>query len=108
MEDRKYFLPQSAQNQSSMPGAQFNTYRGSNPVISKTDTAIINHWTSGMKPKSILVEKQPSDPNLPIGRELGTGTHMPSALRRPNLQRGFSDRGGARVKKRVTLRYAIC
>ncbi|KAL1492681.1 hypothetical protein ABEB36_010903 [Hypothenemus hampei] len=94
MEDRKYFLPKGAQQ---LIPTKTSIEKGANV---KTDTAIINQRFSETRPKSILVEKQPSDPNLPNIRELDDGAA--AVLRRPGLYRGFSD-SGTRAKKRVTL-----
>lgn len=99
MEDRKHFLPKAAQ-QVVPTRPQFDTLKPSNI---KTETALITPWSSATKPKSILVEKQPSDPNLPNIRELDDGSSG-ATVRKPGLHRGFSD-SGARVKKRVTLRW---
>ncbi|XP_066158408.1 potassium voltage-gated channel subfamily KQT member 1-like isoform X2 [Euwallacea fornicatus] len=99
MEDRKYFLPKSAQQQPSTTRSHIESLKAQNL---KTDAALINRWSEETKPKSILVEKQPSDPNLPNIRELDDGGSLNSVVKRPVLYRGFSD-SGTRLKKRVTL-----
>lgn len=71
------------------------------PASLKTGT--INHWNSGMKPKSILVDKPSSVPSLPNIRELDSDGTEISFINRPRYYRGYSD-SGTRLKKHVTLR----
>ncbi|XP_050313144.1 potassium voltage-gated channel subfamily KQT member 1 [Anthonomus grandis grandis] len=87
MEDRKHFLHVKPTGDIDLTAVPVAPEKG-------------KKWASNVKPKSILVEKQPSDPNLPNIRDMGGS--LTSVLRRPGLQRGFSD-SGTRIKKRVTL-----
>lgn len=68
-----------------------------------------------VQPKPILVDKQSSEPNSPIAKNFDDHQHhhqqhqhdmQLSCQKRPPMHRGFSDLGN-RMKKRVTLRYAI-
>ncbi|CAG9759412.1 unnamed protein product [Ceutorhynchus assimilis] len=99
MEDRKHFLPPNVQ---ALPVGQVELHNPPKHSIPTIGTPLGNHSPPGKKPKSILVEKQRSDPNLAENRDLGSVSHITSVLRRPGLQRGFSEKG-SRVKKRVTL-----
>ncbi|XP_060516451.1 potassium voltage-gated channel subfamily KQT member 1-like [Cylas formicarius] len=110
VEDRKYFLPPIAyvdgQSYTDFPRSITVSSVSSTPPTSVCQTAIINHWTSSgnvaLKPKSILIDKQLSEPNSPITKSFTPPQVVPTALRRPIIQRGYSDLGN-RIKKKVTL-----
>lgn len=91
MEDRKRLL--------ALPYVQQTS-----PIVTSTNTST----TAVLKPKPILVDKQLSEPSSPITKSFKDSAPPVTVMttsRRP-MQRGFSDLGN-RIKKRVTLRFAI-
>ncbi|XP_048522553.1 potassium voltage-gated channel subfamily KQT member 4 isoform X2 [Dendroctonus ponderosae] len=102
MEDRKCFIPNTSHRQMVPTGSPLDDDDDIPPASLKTGTTITNHWNSGVKPKSILVEKQSSVPSLPNIRELDDNGTEISFINRPRYYRGYSD-SGTRLKKHVTL-----